>query len=198
MIVGFGHRAQSGKDAAADYLVKRYGFTRRAFGDALKEAASVIFGIPLADFHDTSKKASIDHFWGVTLRYILQKVGTECMRSGYDQDVWVKSLQRHIINHREVTDWVIPDVRFPNEARAIKEWGGIVVQIERPGFGGPDNIGIKGHPSEMAMEDFTGWDQWIKNNGTLDDLYDKVERLMDEYAVKPVIQSFNAKHQLGQ
>lgn len=198
MIIGFGHRAQSGKDAAAEHLIKRYGFTRRAFGDALKEAAAAIFGIPLDDFYDGNKKEQVDHFWGQTLRYILQKVGTECMRNGYDQQIWVQAVRRYIMNNPDVHDWVIPDVRFANEAKAIKDWGGIVVCMTRPGTGGDTSVGIPQHPSEVDLDDFTGWDQHILNNGTLDDLYDKVDHLMDEYAVKPVVHTTNSQGQLGQ
>jgi len=198
MIIGFGHRAQSGKDAAAEHLIKKYGFTRRAFGDALKEGAAAIFGIPLNDFYDGVKKEQVDHFWGQTLRFILQKVGTECMRNGYDQQVWVQAVRRHIMNNPNIHDWVVPDVRFANEAKAIKDWGGVVVCMTRPGAGGDTNVGIPQHPSEVALDNFTGWDQHILNNGTLEDLYDKVDKLMDEYAVKPTVHTTNSSGQLGQ
>jgi hypothetical protein len=198
MIIGFGHRAECGKDAAASHLIKRYGFTRRAFGDSLKEAVSAIFRIPLADLHDTAKKGELDHFWGQTLRFILQKVATECMRDNYDQEIWVKSVQRHIIDNKETTDWVIPDVRFVNEARAIKDWGGTIVCITRPGTGGGQNVGIPSHRSELELDDFGGWDHHIMNNGTLDDLYDKVDDFMASLGVKPVVRSVNHRGQLGQ
>ena len=57
---------------------------------------------------------------------------------------------------------VVPDVRFANEAEAIRELGGVIVRVERPGVGP-----LSAHVSEVppAEPDFI-----IRNNGTIRDL----------------------------
>ena len=63
---------------------------------------------------------------------------------------------------------VIPDVRFPNEADAIKELGGIIWRINRHGLNG-----INEHRSEHAM-DSQMVDHVIYNDGSLEELSDEV------------------------
>ena len=63
---------------------------------------------------------------------------------------------------------VIPDVRFPNEADAIKELGGIIWRINRHGLNG-----INEHRSEHAMDSYMV-DHVIYNDGSLDELSDEV------------------------
>jgi hypothetical protein len=169
MIIGLGFRARVGKDTTADYLVKEYGFKKIAFADALKRGCMEIFGLDYEQCYGETKEI-IDEFWQVTPRYILQKVGTECLRNIYDPDIWVKSVQKKVTNG---DNWVVCDVRFPNEAVAILEWGGAVVRVDRPGVGATG--GIEKHASEVAMESFDGWDHVLNNDGTFEDLYRQVD-----------------------
>ena len=199
MIVGFGHRARSGKDTCADYLAKNYGFAQLSFGGPLKKAAKAIFG--LSDEQLTTSKNVVDSYWGETPRYILQKLGTECLRHGYSSDVWVRALHRVIVKNRKayeatknldddctkvhlIPNWVISDVRFKNEAEAIKSWGGILVKLTR--FVDEDLEGIEGHPSEEELATYNEWDYTIDNNGTLDLLYARIDALMNELSIQKI------------
>jgi hypothetical protein len=171
VIIGIGYRAGSGKDVVATHLVAHHGFRRRAFADALKEAARDIFHLDDDQLYGQVKEAE-DVFWRRSPRFILQKLGTECLRRGYDADVWVQSLRRYMIKNPEQRDWVIPDVRFLNEARAIRDWGGCLWRVDRPGL---EARGIAGHASETELDGFAGWDKIIDNNGTLEQLAVRVE-----------------------
>jgi hypothetical protein len=71
------------------------------------------------------------------------------------------------------SNWIITDVRFPNEAQAIKDRGGIIIRIERPG--GESHCG-GAHASETALDDYD-FDIVINNDGTIDELIDKVKQL---------------------
>lgn len=57
-IVGVGGNAGAGKDTLADVLVKKYGFTKLAFADSLKEMCSKVFELPLNYFYDREIKDS--------------------------------------------------------------------------------------------------------------------------------------------
>lgn len=167
MIVGLAGYARSGKDTAAAFLVDLYGFQRLAFADPLKSAARIIFSLTDEQLFGEAKE-TIDPYWGSTPRRILQRLGTECLRDGFDQNVWVKALFRKIADAPH-EHYVIPDVRFPNEAAEVKRWGGRVVRIERPAALGSEMT----HESEHALDGWT-YDATIENDGSLGRLADNV------------------------
>lgn len=110
----------------------------------------------------------------MTVRELLQKLGTEAMRNGLHPNTWVNALMSEFIpysargsQYEEVASkWIITDTRFPNEAQAIKKRGGVVVRINR----GIDN---GSHPSETALDDYP-FDYIIDNNGSIEDLISSV------------------------
>lgn len=186
MLLGLGHRAGVGKDEVAEYLREHYGYYKRAFADALKEAATAIFGLTERQMYTFDGKHEVDPYWGVTPRFILQKMGTECMRDGYAQDIWVRSLFKFIEDDSTANDrWVAPDVRFREEANAIQERGGKIVEIVRPGHM-DENLGISGHASEVALDGYDKWDYVLQNDGSLEDLYSKVDEMMESFGVPRV------------
>ena len=77
-----------------------------------------------------------DHFWSkelkkkVTPRYVLQVFGTECMRDGFYDGIWVSMLKKKVTENPDI-NWVIPDVRFENEVKVLKEIGGEVWWVKR-------------------------------------------------------------------
>jgi hypothetical protein len=161
MIIGFNGHAGAGKDTAAEILIRVYNFRRVAFADKLKIACKTVFSFTDSQLFGADKDV-IDRYWGMSPREILQRVGTECFRIGFDSDVWVKAALRDIEPGR---DYVITDVRFPNEAEAIKDRGGRVIRINRDNARGAGMV----HASENAL---SGWefDSTINNNGTIEDL----------------------------
>lgn len=186
MIIGITGKARAGKDEAAKYLMGAHGFIRMAFADALKAACREIFGLTDAQLHGDDKDRA-DLFWGDTPRNILQKVGTECLRRGYRPDVWIKALERKVANLPKklvrgggacgyaAPDVVVSDVRFPNEADAIREWGGKVVRIMRPGG---SRIFTAQHASEVSMDDYQA-DHVILNDRSLSDLHGRIENMLE-------------------
>jgi len=111
----------------------------------------------------------------VTVRRILQWWGTEYRRS-QDPDYWTKAWGRKIeqlnLEHMHV---LIDDVRFMNELRVIKEHGGLIVKIERPGFDGANN-----HASETSLDEYHDWDDVLLNDGSLEEFDGKVEQLAEQ------------------
>jgi hypothetical protein len=76
-----------------------------------------------------------DDFWTqetgrtITPRIVLQEFGTECMRDGFDNGVWVSLLKKQMIDNPG--NYVVPDVRFRNEQNMIRDLGGKVWQVKR-------------------------------------------------------------------
>jgi hypothetical protein len=120
------------------------GFETVAFADKLKKMCSIATGTHLNDWYDREKKEEMlpEPFH----RYSLRTFMTTFAR-GFDEidkDFFPKSLfadYRHtpgtkgmfgVPDQRFKPNWLITDVRFPNEAEAIIDQGGIVVRINRP------------------------------------------------------------------
>jgi hypothetical protein len=136
-IVGF---IGSGKDTVADYLVNFHGFRRESFANSLKDAVSQVFGWDRELLEGRTKQSrewreTRDEWWSkrlkkdITPRYVLQYWGTEVIRKGFHDDMWVASLENRLRSSTD--DIVITDCRFPNEIKAIRNSGGKVVRIKR-------------------------------------------------------------------
>lgn len=95
-------------------------------------------------------------------RELLQQFGTEYVRS-VDSDYWVKSTMQSVRDNAR--DVVLSDVRFANEADAIRNAGGVVVQIVRDGRKDPIT-----HASEDI--DFTVDAVFNVRSGSLDRIRD--------------------------
>jgi hypothetical protein len=143
-----------------------------------------------------AQRLSIPH---LTPRFILQQWGTEVCRKNFHDDIWIASLENKLRNSRD--DVVISDCRFPNEIKAIKQAGGIVVRVMRGaepewydaaisrnrGPNGNSTWALSGrrleqlgvHASETAWVG-TKFNVVLDNNGTLDDLYQQVKRLVQD------------------
>ena len=107
--------------------------------------------------------------WDMTVREFLQRVGTEGIRNGVHEDAWVNALFSDYYNQDQ---WIITDCRFPNEANAIKDRGGKIVRIVRPGVSA-----VNAHPSETALDEWD-FDHVIHNDGTLEELKTKALEIL--------------------
>ena len=108
----------------------------------------------------------------ITYRLFLQLLGTEAMREGLHVNTWVNAL---LSDFRPGEQWLITDVRFPNEYNAVKEWEGLKVKVIR----NVEDSGDK-HASETSLENFE-FDYVIDNGGTLTDLVINVEEFLKYY-----------------
>jgi hypothetical protein len=180
-------------------------FEIKKFAGKLKQTASLLTGIPIEKFEDQEFKKTylgeewnspynipfsgpdfVEHDGGMTVRTLLQKLGTEAMRDGLHENVWVnalfadyKAIERIPEKRMSIMpNWIITDMRFPNEMKAILEKSGITIRVVRDYAlrGGPEdpkNI----HPSETALDD-AKFDYEIINDGTIEDLIEKVKEIL--------------------
>ena len=184
MIIGLVGYIGSGKGTVGDTLVRDHGYTKFAFADALKDAVSTIFTWPrgLLEGDSNASRAfreRVDPWWSmkfgyeVTPRLILQKFGTEACREGIADNIWIAALEKRMQGYEDV---VISDCRFSNEINFIRSAGGVIVRVKR----GPDPTSeelSKMHISETAWNSYTP-DFVIENEGTIDDLKEKVKNVL--------------------
>jgi hypothetical protein len=217
MIVGLVGFAGSGKDTIGELMVKNHGFFRESFAKSLKDAASIIFNwnrvlLEGETAESRNWREQDDEWWSAKLgrrmspRLALQLLGTECGRGVFGQNLWTSSLVSRIDQKK---NYVITDVRFPNEIDTIKSLGGKIVVVKR----GIDPVwydvayecNTKNNPERMLKE-FSGihmseW-AWIgsghditfDNNCEIAQLPKRVDSLVDslynervEEIVKPEI-----------
>ena len=138
MIIGFVGFAGSGKNTAGEILIGN-GFVPISFASAVKDIVSVMFGWPRNLLEgDTSEsryfRETPDRFWSekfgrpFTPREAMQKIGTEAGRQLFHPDLWILTLEKRL---RPNENYVITDVRFPNEIEWITSLGGKVFEIKR-------------------------------------------------------------------
>lgn len=195
MIIGISGKAGSGKDTVAQIIQflnfqedfpevhttfrnRPYTFWNQEwrilkFAYAVKEVASLLTNIPVEDFEKSEVKAmSLGKDWNyMTVRDLLQKIGTDAIRDNVHENAWVNALMSQ---YREGDNWIITDVRFFNEANAIKERGGVLVRLNRQS----DVLINANHPSETALDDYKGFDFCLDNTGTIDELVESVKDVM--------------------
>lgn len=183
-IISISGKIGSGKDTIADIIMQYTPYHRwevKKFAGKLKDIAEILTGVPKINFEDQEfKQRDMGPEWGMTYRDLLQKLGTEAMRSGLHKNVWVNALfadyQFNIEEDEQVPYWIITDSRFPNELAAVKEHNGIAIKVIRDSG---NTIGTT-HTSETALDDYTKWDYVINNNGTLEELKTQVLSILEK------------------
>ncbi|QDQ14314.1 hypothetical protein [Streptomyces spectabilis] len=173
-------RARSGKDSVGARLIARYGYTRLAFADPLKDMAIGInpwisYDVPGFIKHGTIRLADLIEHVGwerakeeySEVRSTLQRIGQH-MRS-IDPDYWIDRLTKRLA--RTSGPIVVTDVRYPNEVDKLDRYGFRIVRIARPSIESTD-----AHESETALDKYVA-PVTVTNSGTLDDLHAHADTL---------------------
>lgn len=177
MLIGLCGYAGVGKDTAAVVLVEEFGYKRVAIADPIRDAIIALDPYVKEEegFIRLSEMMERDGGWEAVktneeVRRLSQAMGTEVGRNILSHDLWVQLAERKLDDRTVVTD-----TRFPNEARLVRRHGGILVRIERPGFGP-----INEHLSDRASEKWT-YEHRINNDSTIEALHEKMRELVKTF-----------------
>jgi hypothetical protein len=155
ILIGLCGAAGSGKSTFAKQLVDEWDFIELSFALSLKLLAVEQFGYDMDRLSELAYKEEQDPNLpdGWTRRRVLQHLGTEGFRA-IDPDFWVRKVEKQIegikVRLETLPGVVISDVRYENEAKMIREQGGYLVRLDRPGFEGTAS---NGHASEQEWRD---------------------------------------------
>ena len=197
MIISVSGKIGSGKDTVASIIMELANDRQwevKKWAGKLKEVASLLTGIPKEKFEDQEfKKTNLGSEWNInsnpmTVRDLLQLLGTEAMRNGLHTDTWVNALMSEYKTDNGVDMkaegngdgvvadkfWIITDTRFPNELAAITRHEGIAIKVVRDSG---NQIGTT-HSSETALDHYEDWDYVIDNEGSIDDLRKKIFNML--------------------
>lgn len=179
-LVGLIGKKRVGKDTFAAVLVEEFGFARVAFADPLKEMALTIDPV-IGWYANNGSAVHMRLDTAVALRgweeakdvypearRFLQRLGDGVRQ--FDPEFWVRAgMRKARALRRGGSDAavvfgpgqpvVITDVRYPNEADAIRDAGGVLVRIVRPGVDDGDT-----HASETALDGYAGVENVIHND----------------------------------
>lgn len=197
MIIGLSGYARVGKTEAAIALgmdgwrVKAFSETLREFLYTLNPIVNRLIEpdkiynavyVPPRRLQDVINQHGWDGYkktpYNDEIRRLIQTLGTDCGRAILGESVWVNATMDSYDDmgkfdfsnwkRIETHNWVIHDVRFPNEAQAIIDRGGKIIRINKPGVGP-----VNDHESETALDNWP-WDSVIHNDGSIDDLHRKI------------------------
>ena len=138
----------------------------------------------------------------LTPRLLLQLLGTDCIRDKVHPNAWVNALfadykakwvptgdsvaEEDVSLEKEYPNWIITDMRFPNELEAIKSRGGISIRVNRPyttvvgGNGIPATFSQNQfHPSETSLDSAT-FDFVISNDKDIEHLINEVRKILEK------------------
>lgn len=178
MLLGLNGAAGAGKDTFGFVLRDEFGYHKAAYADKLREALETLDPTIVANgehhgplpagyrgpVYRGLAHAINEYGWegyktspfSMDIRRLIQVMGTEVGRGIAGENVWINATFKglNLDNNN-----VITDVRFPNEAEAIKEAGGYIIHIDRPDV---ENR-APAHASETSMNDWK-FDFTVTNN----------------------------------
>jgi len=180
MIIGVLGRKGSGKDTVSDYVITKFNFEKMIIAEPLKNACRELFNFSDEQLYGDLKETN-DPQWEVSPRKVLQWLGTDVFRNRIGElnpnignNFWVNLLKvRYLQKLKKNKDSkiIVSDVRFQNEIDVIHQLGGKVIKLTRPSINNVD-----AHESEKNIDNLKG-DYDIMNDGSLDELYKKVEEI---------------------
>jgi hypothetical protein len=179
----------------------------RKFAAKLKIIAGILLGDPhfVEDWEKGGKEYRNEHLpeWGMTRREFLLKLGTESLRDNFHRDVHVISA---FSDYTDDQNWLITDLRFPNEFNGSEDRGAITLRVNRHfsniypeqwgrfckavstnhteirfiewlRYNDEDLFKIVSHPSETSLG-LHKFKYELDNNGTLETLIEQVKSIL--------------------
>lgn len=200
--LAFASQAGMGKDTCADYVFSKLkienNWKRASFAQGVKEVYCDYFNKDTKFIESWKRIKDCPPGMTMPVRESLQFIGDGFRK--INPDVWV---DRCFSKHKN-EDIILSDVRYISEAKAIKNRGGINVLLFRP-----DYLNDDPNLSESQIRPFCEWcaktqvdgainfnklnppsaigyfDYFINNNGTIEELYEKLDRILlsDRYFI---------------
>ncbi len=155
----------SGKDTVAKFLLEFMpSFKRIGLGDAIKYEYGKQKGLT---FEEIEKNKSL---------YRADLIALGDWGRAQDPDYWLKRIIE------QDNDVIVPDIRVPHELEVFKKHGAISIRVEAP----RENRALRGvlvkedDPTETLLDAIETWDYVVQNDGTLEELRAKAQKIAEE------------------
>jgi len=208
-IIGVTGQLANGKDVFCDHLAQclnkkshKIIWDRGAFANAVKDTFCQAFGVDKNFIEKWKRIPEAPSGFLMPIRQCLQFIG-----DGYRKirsEIWIEIALRD--NGKNL---IISDGRYVNEAKAIKERGGIMFLLYRSGFLNDDpnpsesqirplvdwcNKNLKEGPIDYAdlmmrygvdcPSELQYYDYFVKNDGTVEDFYQKISESISPFILE--------------
>ena len=166
-IIGLCGPAGCGKDSVRNVLELKHDFAGLAFAEPIREMLRVLL-VSNGCSPDYMERRDLKEVQipglGISYRHMAQTMGTELVRNHWGTDFWLRLAATNMASMREhgYRNFVVSDVRFANEAEWVRNQGGEIWLIDRPGI-----APVRQHISECVQFRV---DQVLRNDGSLDKL----------------------------
>lgn len=199
MVIGVTGKIGSGKDTVTQMIInilssRNLSYKNMKFAYELKCFVARVLGVSLEKLESHEfKNSTLPPEWDYTTTKLLETYGTpiihskhmtvrellirigDGMRRVVHPDIWVNALfinykPKDIQDEFTYPNWVVSDVRYPNEKSRIEEEG-FLIRVNRSGISELDHI------SETALDN-EKFKYVIQNNGTLSDLLESVKDIL--------------------
>lgn len=185
VLVAFGGRKRSGKDAAAEVLERSHDFHRESFSVAIDLAAREMDpiitsrGPRLIRYTEYVDEVCRGDFTLAKehpeVRRFLEQVGG--FGRSIDPTVWLDRAEKRVVDTLSMgQSFALTGVRFPNELEMVHAHGGLAIWISRPGH--EDTTSTAVTETSVGPDDF---EVVLVNDGTLEDLAQLVEATYAEH-----------------
>lgn len=188
IIVAIAGQKRVGKDTVADRLCERHGFTNMKISGPLKDGIMHMFGFSREQV-ESDLKDEVDEFWDIEPRRVMQWLGTDIFQHRLRELFspphppvgrlfWMRQLERRLL--ASTGHVVVSDVRFDHELRSLEAWADasdsvtlVTLRLSR------DSVTVSA-PNHESEECRLTADHHMTNNGSVSDLHESVDRLIDE------------------
>ena len=174
ILVGITGKAGSGKDTVGGILRDKHGFALTSLAYPIKKSIAEMLGVLYEQWEDRAWKEAELPIYGCSPRHLAQTLGTEWGRHCIRPEIWV-DLCFARLRDESLKAAAITDVRFENEATAIRQAGGYMIHVHRAES--IDGTALNSHVSEQgvapALADFR-----VDNSGTVEDLNAQVDQVV--------------------
>ena len=186
-IIGLGHYSRTGKDSLAGYLVENFARNglkakKMSFAWKLKEICHDLYGwagVRTPEHYDTPEGgkdrtvrlpllATDKYPDGPTVVELWIDFGTPAVREQVYDMTWVNYVLK---TDHDCDLLIVPDVRFFNEVKAIKDEGGLLIKVVRPGYSPRESV------ADLNLLHYRGWDAWVGGSGALRELKEFADEL---------------------
>jgi len=167
--------ARQGKDTVGSYI-------REYYEKVYQQKTSILqFSYYIKDY--AKQLTGWDGSEETKPRTFLQELGTDIIRKHIDDEFFAHRVVEDIQVFSFYFDvLILTDGRFEKEVMYVKHQfpSAVVIQVVRPNYESGLTSEQKQHVTELGLDGFTDYDYTIINDGSLDDLKEKVIEIVKE------------------
>lgn len=182
-ILGISGKKRAGKDTLLSFLgeysaVPGYlPIIRKSFADPLRqEVADFLVAMKITKSSEEGISLLLGEDTKEEFRPLMQWWGTNYRRKYFGEDYWVRAFEASLSSLKtKPVLVVVPDVRFPDEAKFIESIGGSVIRVERIGLENADQ-----HPSETSLDNYPNFGLVVKASN-LTELKEQAQKAIEMF-----------------